>query len=239
MSKPLKTLLVNLAVGVLIATFAGPALAASGGRARILRPDGTTPLDRGGPDTPYAVGLPLGAACPGDTAKRGFRIWSYLVPKGTDLLKIAFTGLMPQPGLGLIANGDFYGPVNTAQGTGEIVGVPNDFVFSRLTPAMLFTKGARTATWEAGLACSDAHGAMTRYWNVEVAFTATPSEQGGFSWTVTHPPSTSSHGSNHLVGVALLAMSVAGGGAWWASHRRRPAHTERPPSSLSPNESRS
>lgn len=198
---------------------ATPAVAVTRGRARIEKADGSGPLNAGGSTTPYAVALPVGAACPGDTAHRGYRVWSYLAPKATDPGTISLTGILPTPGLALVANGEVFGPANTAINTGDIVGVPNSFTFVRVTPSDLFPGGQSKATWEAGIACADVHGSMTRYWNVELSFSASTSDPGGFTWRVVQPASTRRHLN---WGWPVLGAAIAlGGGLWW-SFRRTP-----------------
>ena len=83
------------------------------------------------------IALPAGAHCPGDTEHKGYRVWSYLVPGDVELRSVSFAGLIPEPGYPLKARGDPFGPANTAQDTGQIVRLPNDFVLSDLdlTPA--------------------------------------------------------------------------------------------------------
>ena len=186
------------------------------GQARIEKSDGSGPLNAGGSATPYAVALPVGAACAGDTAHRGYRVWSYLAPKSVDPGTISFTGILPTPGLALVASGEVFGPANTAVGSGEIVAVPNSFTFERVRPSDLFSPGQSESVWDAGIACA-VNGTMTRYWNVEIAFSAARSDPGGFTWRVVHPPSAR-YRLNW--GWPLLGASVAlGGGLWW-SYRR-------------------
>jgi hypothetical protein len=86
-----------------------------------------TALTSGGSTTQFTLGLPAGAACTGDTATGGYHIYSYLVPLGTALSSVTFIQ-HPSSGFGLFdSTGSYYGPVNTAIGTGQIVGIPNDF----------------------------------------------------------------------------------------------------------------
>lgn len=219
MSRFVHVLLASVTALTLSGAIAGPASADGVGSARIVRPDGGA-LAGGGSATQYGVALPVGSKCAGDTAHRGYRVWSYMVPKGTDPAAVKFTGVLPTPGLGFVAGGEFYGPENTAEGTGDVINVPNNFVFSRLTPQELFPKGEQRDIWESGIACSDVHGNMTKYWNVELEFSSSSNDPGGFTWTVTHPPHRSRAHSRFATGLALFGASVVAGGVLWIRHRQ-------------------
>ncbi len=88
----------------------------------------------------------------------------------------------PSTGYGLVDNtGNYYGPVNTAIGTGQIVGIPNNFEWGPLVSddgvtlgQLLYTGAGTTATgvWESGLVCAELIGGMVDNWNTEVTFTA-------------------------------------------------------------------
>jgi hypothetical protein len=219
---PTTTTLTMLLVGACWLA-AGPAWAVDVGRASIVTPDGRSALRSGGSTTQYAIALPPGAHCRGDTAIKGYREWSYLVPKGTNLDRISFAALLPKPGFAFVANGEVFGPVFTAQGTGDIVGVPNDFVFSRLRPTDLFPIGAASAVWEGGLACANDHGGMSAYWNAEFRFIADSGDPGGFTWTVTHPVAPVGTGRpwwSVPLAAALVVGGVAAAAALWPRRRR-------------------
>ena len=102
-----------------------------------------TPLNLGGSATPYGVLLPSGASCPGDTAHDGYLVYSYLVPAGVSPTAVSFKTGDPSKYYGYISQGSYYGAVNTAEDTGEIVGIPPEFTWSRLTPADLFPQGVQ------------------------------------------------------------------------------------------------
>ncbi len=145
------------------------------------------PLASGGSATPFSVLLPANAACSGDTATDGYHVYSYLVEKGTDITGITFT-THPSTGFGLVNNvGVYYGPVNTAINTGEIVSIPTNFAWAPLlsdgaTLSGLLYSGS-TGVWEAGLACAKSSGVLSDYWNTEVTFTASSSDSSGFVWS--------------------------------------------------------
>jgi hypothetical protein len=208
-------------------TVAGAAVASA---EVITHPGTSTPLASGGSATPYGVILPAGASCPGDTAHDGYHVYSYLVPAGTTPTDVSFKTGLPGKWFGYIADGAYYGAINTAESTGQINGLPTSFTWSRLTPADLFTHGAHTATWEGGIACADTHGVVTDYWNSEVVFTADPSDPGGFTWKVVHQgevPSSSGSNTTLWVGVGLLVIA-AGATAYALRERRRQAGRSEP-----------
>ncbi len=162
------------------------------GIATIAAPGQTTALTTGGSDTPFTVVLPAQASCDADTATHGYHVYSYLVEKGTSLSGVTFVGF-PSEGFGLIDNtGTYYGPVNTAIGTGQIVEIPNDFEWGPLVAddgvtlsQLLYTGTGKKASgaWEAGLACADSSGGLADYWNIPVTFAANSTDPNGFTWT--------------------------------------------------------
>jgi hypothetical protein len=153
------------------------------GVAEITRPGSTAPLRSGGSQTPYGVLLPQGARCPGDTAHHDYHVFSYLIRRGIQPTSVSFAGVLPSRGFGFIADGAYYGAINTVENTGQVAELP-EFTWSRLTPRGLFTKGETTAAWEGGIACANEHGVVTDYWNTEVVFKADPTDPGGFTWAV-------------------------------------------------------
>jgi hypothetical protein len=173
--------------------FAAVAMAATGhgGAATIARP-GTTAagaLGSGGSSTPFTVVLPANASCSGDTAHDGYHVYSYLVPRGTDLATVTFVNF-PSKGYGLVdTTGRYYGAVNTALDTGQIIGIPNDFVWGRLVGSAggavalkTLVGGTSHGHWEAGIACATTHGRLADVWNTQVTFTADARDAHGFVW---------------------------------------------------------
>jgi hypothetical protein len=186
----------------------------------LVAPGTTRALASGGSATPYGVDLPTGASCPGDTAHHGYHVFSYLVPEATSPTDVSFKTGVPNKGYGYIADGAYYGAVNTDESTGLIVGIPTSFVWTRLTPRMLFSSGARSSTWNGGIACADTHGNVTNYWNSTIVFTADASDPGGFTWKAVNQGTVpSSFPVGLWVGVALLV--VAAGAAAYALNLRR------------------
>ena len=198
----------------------GVAGAATGGPANITAVGSLTPLHSGGSATPFGLALPVGASCPGDSAHEGYRVDSYLVPKGESPVGVNFRNGLPSRGYGYYSDGAYFGAVNTAQGSGEIVGIPNSFAWSRLTPEQLLPGGTHSATWEGGIACADVHGDVTSYWNNEIVFTADSADPGGFTWRVVDEgPLPSPSDATLWIGIGLLI--VASLAAAYALHARR------------------
>jgi hypothetical protein len=201
----------RMAAGLLVAggslcLFLGsPASAATvNGVATIAAPGSVPPIQpllSGGSTTQFTVALPANANCSGDTASGGYHVYSYLVPKGTDVTTLDFAGSAPpSQSFGFVNDiGTYYGPVNTAVKTGtnpgQIIGIPNDFEWAPLvtddnvTVSTLTTSGTTPGTWEAGLLCANSNstpaGAVTDNWNTEVTFTASTSDPTGFVWSAT------------------------------------------------------
>ena len=188
-----------------------------------MTPGTTRALGSGGSTTPYGVVLPAGASCPGDTAHDGYHVFTYLVPSHASPTDVSFTTGLPSRWYGYIAEGAYVGALNTAESTGQIVGLPTTFVWTRLTPNMLFADGARTATWNGGVACADTHGQVTDYWNSTIRFTADASDPHGFTWKVVDQGAVPSSLPLALwLGIGLLVVA-AGFGAYALRLRRRDA----------------
>ena len=121
-------------------------------------------------------------------------VYSYLLPLGTALSGVTFEGA-PNKGLGLFAGGTYYGPVNTAIGTGQIVGIPNDFDWAPIitnnyipltgSGGLLYTGSGSSASgiWNAGIVCANSSGVPVDNWNTEVTFLASSTDANGFVWT--------------------------------------------------------
>jgi hypothetical protein len=178
------------------------------GSAVITMPGQPTPLDRGNGATLYGVGLPSGASCPGDSAHQGYHVFSYLVPEGVSPSTLSFTKGVADRYFGYIAQGAEFDAFNTAEGTGQVVGLPTAFTWDRLTRGDLFALGESSAVWEGGIACADAHGSITNYWNTGIRFTADPSASGGFTWKALDPPGAPVF-TLARVGMVLIVLAIA------------------------------
>jgi hypothetical protein len=203
---------VPVAAGSLALFFGAPAGASSlGGSATLVPPGATagTPLHSGSSTTEFTVALPANASCSGDTANDGFHVYSYLVRRGTDLANVHFVDA-PSRGYGIVNTAHvYYGAVDTAVRTGQIVGIPNDFEWAALvssgggavTLAQLLYDGS-TGVWETGIACANTQGTVSNDWNTEVTFSADSKDANGFAWSVAQV-------TGSAVAAAAAGVSVA------------------------------
>jgi hypothetical protein len=180
---------------------------AIGGTAYITRPGSAAVLDSGDPSTSYGVLLPSGSSCPGDTAHDGYHVFSYLVPKGVSPASVSFKTGVPSRYYGFISAGTYIGAVNTALNTGEIVGLPSAFTFSRWTRSELIPAGASGATWEGGIACANIHGVATNYWSAQISFRVSTSGSGGYTWTVAQQAPGTLH-PRSWIGPILIVLAA-------------------------------
>jgi hypothetical protein len=210
----------------LTATGVGPASAmVLDSTATIANPGGLTALTSGGSETQFTLNLPAQASCYADSAKGGFLVYSYMVKPNTNLSTLSYVNGPPSGTYGLVTSPHtYFGSVNTAATTGQVIGVPNDFEWAPLTntssgfkvplSSILYT-GGTSGIWDVGLLCAKA-GKPIQYWNTKVTFTASGSDPNGFVWSDTpgtcvsntapafYSPgiSTFAHGSNHKLIVA-------------------------------------
>jgi hypothetical protein len=182
------------------------AWAVGAGRAEVVNGDTGSPMNSGGSATFFGLNLPGGARCPGDTAHQGYHVFTYLLPKDFNLASATYTNL-PLQGIGLIASGEYIGALNTDPLTAAVRQLPGNFTFARLKPSDLFGPGQSSATWEAGVSCADRYGRTARYWNVEMVFTLSHSDPGGFVWRLSHHESAPSSTRRSLI---VVAAGVAG-----------------------------
>jgi hypothetical protein len=176
----------------------------------VVPPPGPTAgqlLTSGGSATVFALNLPNGASCSGDTASGGYVINSYMVPASVDPATLSFDSNGPTPfGTGANLRVPLYsssgstpfmngttGVAASSGGPGLVVGLPS-FSFN------VFGANGHTVvpagTYNLGVACwnttANPH-VLDKYWNVQMAFVATPSDSpGGITWTAVAvtPPTT-------------------------------------------------
>jgi hypothetical protein len=214
-------LLIALVTAVAAALLAGatPASASTiDGIATIQTPTLGTLSYPAGSTTQFTVTLPTGAACSGDTATDGYHVYSYLVPQNTNVANVTFVS-QPSTGYGLFkSTGGYVGPINTAPTTGVIPSLPNNLewgpaVTSHSWLSALLDNGGTSGVWEAGVACANASGVVTDYWNTEITFTSNGSDPDGFVWSGV--PGDPNNGANPEVPYAIvlpvLAVGVLGG----------------------------
>ncbi len=201
-----RVLLATLCVSGIVAAAATSGSGTAGaatldGVATTASPGTTTYLSSGGSNTLFTVFLPPQAACSGDSATNGFRVFSYLVQAGTDVTTITFPGGQPNFGAnqyGLIeSDGNFWEDQNTAPTTGQIIGIPNDFQWEALITkglaldSLLHQSSNTSGVWESGIACTNGSGVVTDYWNTQLTFSANGGDPNGFVWSAVPGPAGS------------------------------------------------
>ncbi|MBV8461980.1 MAG: hypothetical protein JO368_01705, partial [Acidimicrobiales bacterium] len=152
----------------------------------------TSYLASGGSTTEFTVALPAQAACSGDSATNGYRVFSYFVEAGTNVANITFPSGNPNFGAnqyGLIEKaGNFWEDQNTAPTTGEIINIPNDFEWEALITkglalnSLLYQSSNTQGVWEAGIACTNSSGVVSDYWNSQFTFNKASGDPNGFNW---------------------------------------------------------
>ena len=181
-----------MGAATLVAVTATPASAATvNGIAVVTSPGTTTPLTTGGSTTQFTVSLPPQSACSGDTATHGYHVYSYLLHKGAALSGVTFVNF-PSSGYGFVdSTGTYYGPANTAIGTGQIISVPNNLEWAPLVTSdsiplstLLYTGSGSTASgvWSGGLVCANTSGVPVDNWSIQLTFSASSTDPHGFTW---------------------------------------------------------
>ena len=224
------------AAAMLAVTGVGTASASTlNGIATTATPSNDKYLASGGSNTVFTVTLPSGAACTGDTAHNGYHVWSYLVKQSASIAATpSLTG--PSQGFGLYESDlNYYGPVNTAQNTGEIIGIPNDFSWGAgvtggsFTAAELLYTGGTSGIWEAGIACANSSGVLTDNWNTEITFTQSGTDPNGFTWSAIPGPSGSTVAAITSADATTFTEGTAGSFTPTATGNPTPTITETGP----------
>ena len=198
----------------LVAAFAGPAgasgqPAAKSGTAYVVAPSGAA-LDHGGSTTPFTLQLPEGAVCPADTLHHGFLVYSYLTPMAMSPGSLTFPGGYPSSNLNLITTGgEPYVTAATAPFTGSVPKLPV-FDWSRYSHQQSVLP---FGVYNVGIACAFNQTRVQAYWNNTFRFSPSPSDPGGFTWTVTGPKTVAPAGSGSSSTVRTLAGTVLGAAA--------------------------
>ena len=178
--------------GVFLLLASGATASTLDGTATIETPESGTLTFPAASTAQFTVGLPTGAACTGDTATDGYHVYSYLVPRGTNVATVTFVG-QPSTGYGLFTStGSYVGPINTAPTTGVVPTLPINLEWGSVVASHSWLSAllASGGVWEAGLACANSSGAVTDYWNTEVTFSASASDSGGFTWSASTQTTT-------------------------------------------------
>jgi hypothetical protein len=200
-----------------------PAFAAGPGRAVIVEPNSNTPLNGGGSQTPFTFELPVGAACPGDSAHKEYLIDSFVVPRTVNPSSLYFQGGAPRGATLLVDQfGNPYMANNTIENTGAIPTIP---IFS-WTAYTGHLDALSSGTYSVGLMCANKRGdATSNYWDTQVSFKADSADPGGFTWTAINQPKASGHSSSAgtIAGLSIAALVVGGVAFLFLSRRPRPA----------------
>ncbi|HUD18588.1 MAG TPA: putative Ig domain-containing protein, partial [Acidimicrobiales bacterium] len=207
------------------------------GIATTALPSNDTYLASGGSNTLFTVALPPSAACTGDTAHDGYHVWSYLVKQSESIAATTFSAATgPSQGFGLYESDlNYYGPINTAQNTGEIIQIPNDFSWGAgvaggsFTAADLLYTGGTSGIWEAGIACANSAGTLTDNWNTEVTFTSSLSDPNLFTWSAVPGPSGSTFAAITSADATTFTEGTAGSFTPTATGNPSPTITETGP----------
>jgi hypothetical protein len=195
--------------------------ATNAGAAEIVGQNGA-PLNSGGSETPFTLKLPNGSACPGDTAHKGYLLFSYTVPINVAPDRVTFPSNSPNIGVDLIdINGEPFVSQATGVDTGAVPPSP-PFVWSRYDH---HPEALPPGTYNVGLACVYDYR-VVRYWNARVTFVANASDPGGFTWTASASVRPSTGGSSGDLWIVVAAVAgglvVAAVVAWWLRRARKP-----------------
>jgi hypothetical protein len=188
-------------------------------------------LTDGDTNTVFAVRLPAGSVCPGDSANDEWRVQSFIVPAETDLGSLVYGATRPRGDLmyGLYTTeGRPYVQVLLAQNPepglpGQIL-APPAMSFAPFTPDLL-----PVGRYRIGVACSYFE-VGERYWDAEIELTEDRDVQPGERrWSVvaadgtTTTPSVDGAGTNPLTVVAALVAAVGAVAFLTIRRRRTPA----------------
>lgn len=176
----------------------------------------------------FTFRLPEGASCPGDSANDDWRVNTFLVPADTNLNTLTYRALRPDGeayrSLRYL-NGDIYVMEMTNPNPGP--GQPG--LITQIPPlTMAWYKAGSLAPgpYKMGIACTDAVGAVQRFWDTTVELTeAAEVNPGGLRWRVvenTNAASTESSSIGSTTWAVLLTAIVVGiGGAMVIRRRQR------------------
>ncbi len=176
----LSVCMLALSVWTLVVGGRSPAAAAATGQG----PAAMSP-ETGDSGTPFTLGLPQGAKCPGDSATDGYRWQTFLVPSSADLSTMQFNSIGPVGGTALTNNdGDIVVSQQTDITTATISGIPP------FTWQYTGVGEVSAGVYSIGIACSLGADSVS-YWSATVTVTESPS--GGpaqFEWAASAPTAT-------------------------------------------------
>jgi hypothetical protein len=181
-------LLALVAGGLFVLDHGGPATAAD-----------TTAInpDHGGSATPFALILPLGAKCSGDSATHGYHVGSYvvdnaLVPASQLATMVSWSAGIPSTSNGanvvslLTVTGTAYQQQPTGVNTGSVGTVPA-LSWKRFGSGDFGTGlDLYPGTFNVGVACINPAGKIDgdNFWNTQFRFSASTTDAGGFTWAL-------------------------------------------------------
>jgi hypothetical protein len=189
-------LMTALAIVVGVASF-GMRMAAPGssaGSATILDPSSNQPLNSGGSQVVWTIGLPPQAKCTKDTATNAYHVFSYIVPSAVNPNSLSFTSTGPaDPTANALdyplvdAFGSPYIAANTAPQTGQVIQIPQfnwaGFSIDGRNGKATLPAGA----YNVGIACATGGGVEDVFWNVAITFAASSTDPAGETWTAANP----------------------------------------------------
>ncbi len=192
---------------------AGPAGAATEkGHVVIMNRTATAPLNSGASATVFTVVAPASAACPGDTANHEYQVNSFVEPVSRPVDQVIFGGLgTPNVGVDLkTTDGAPFVAQATAIDTGALPRVPT----LSWSPYSHDPQDLPPGRYNVGLVCARPGGTATYYWSTQIDFTSSPTDPGGFTWSVVKGfrGHRGSSGNDLAAGVVLaVAVLVAAG----------------------------
>ncbi len=204
--------------GLFLLLSTGASAATLNGTATIEAPDSSALTYPASSTTLFTITASTGAVCSNSTAGDGTKVYTYLVPKGTNLQSLTVASNVISTGYAIF---DYTGaPIENLQVASNDV-VPtlsNQLEWEpAVTSSLLSTLLAGTdGVWEAGIACVNGTGELTDNWNTEVTFTADSGDPNGFTWkAVPGDPSgstttTTAAGTTATTAAGTTATTVAG-----------------------------
>jgi hypothetical protein len=195
-------------------------------------------LSEGGSTTQFALKLPEGAACPGDSANDNWRIQSFIIPEADDPGTLTYQSTKPTGdgrwALYGLDTRSYINHLTAVSGPGEpgVIDEQPSFTFSLFPPGTL-----PDGVYRIGIACTQWNQTY-RFWDTRIEITNTADDQPAqLRWTALEVGSGSatSSSANGLVWLLLAALAVGGVVVGlYLFTRRRP----RSASTVSPKETR-
>lgn len=199
-----RTLLGALAIGV---ASASPALAAPGavelpdgvtvagdiGEVQIVDAnDATAPVDRGNGFTVFALRLPEGSTCPGDSANDQWRTQTFMIPADEDPLDLEYGAIGPEPwdsgehwaffGTDTVPHVDVLLQRNATAGQPGVIPPLPPFSFS-----VIAGENIAPQEYRIGIACTY-FGVTTQYWDNRIVVETAGDDPDEFTWRLAGAP---------------------------------------------------